>query len=49
MDKGVKKIFNDVAERDVYKRQDMDIIDSLNEGDDVSVSGVPDNTSYLDW
>lgn len=30
-------------------KEDMDIIDSLNEGDDVSVSGVPDNTSYLDF
>ena len=26
---------------------DMSIIDSLNEGDDVSVSGVPENTTYL--
>lgn len=26
---------------------DMDIIDSLNEGDNISVSGVPENTTYL--
>lgn len=30
-------------------KEDMDIIDSLNEGDDVSVSGVPENTNYLDF
>ena len=27
--------------------EDMNIIDSLNEGDNVSVSGVPENTTYL--
>ena len=26
---------------------DIDIIDSLNEGDNISVSGVPKNTTYL--
>ena len=26
---------------------DMSIIDSVNEGDNVSVSGVPENTTYL--
>ncbi|CDM69931.1 Glyoxal reductase [Clostridium bornimense] len=30
-------------------REDMNIIDSLNEGDNVSVSGVPENTNYLDF
>lgn len=30
-------------------KEDMDIIDSLNEGDNVSVSGVPENTNYLDF
>ena len=29
--------------------EDMAIIDSLNEGDNVSVSGVPENTNYLDF
>lgn len=30
-------------------KEDMDIINSLNEGDSVSVSGVPENTNYLDY
>lgn len=29
--------------------EDMDIINSLNDGDDVSVSGVPENSTYLDF
>ena len=29
--------------------EDMKIINSLNEGDSVSVSGVPDNTTYLKY
>ena len=29
--------------------EDMDIIDSLNEGNNVSVSGVPENTTYLEF
>lgn len=29
--------------------EDMNLIDSLNEGNDKSVSGVPDNTTYLDF
>lgn len=29
--------------------EDMEIINSLNEGDSVSVSGVPDNTTYLKY
>ena len=28
--------------------EDMDAINSLNEGYDASVTGVPDNTTYLD-
>ena len=38
----------DVFDFEISK-EDMDIIDSLDEGDNVSVSGVPDNTSYLDF
>lgn len=30
-------------------KKDMDAINSLNEGYDVSVSGVPENTTYLDY
>lgn len=30
-------------------KEDMDSINSLNEKDNVSVSGVPENTTYLDW
>lgn len=30
-------------------KEDMDIINSLSEGDNVSVSGVPENTNYLDF
>lgn len=30
-------------------KEDMNAIDSLNEGDNVSVSGVPENTTYLDF
>lgn len=29
-------------------KEDMKVIDSLNEGDNVSVSGIPENTTYLD-
>lgn len=29
-------------------KEDMNNIDSLNEGDNISVSGVPENTTYLD-
>ena len=30
-------------------KEDMDSINSLNERDNVSVSGVPEHTTYLDW
>lgn len=38
----------DVFDFEISK-EDMDIIDSLDEGDNVSVSGVPENTNYLDF
>lgn len=38
----------DVFDFEISK-EDMAIIDSLNEGDNVSVSGVPDNTTYLEF
>lgn len=38
----------DVFDFEISK-EDMDIIDSLNEGNNVSVSGVPENTTYLEF